>query len=140
VISETVVRAVQNKDLEFSVSIGPHSVIMDYPLTPGDAGAGAKPMDMLLAALAACAGGSVAALLRRTESHLSGLTVIVRGLRRAEHPTVFTQIAIEFEVHGSVDETTVAKALKQAETHICPIWAMLKPAVPITSSFRIVAA
>lgn len=136
--SESVVVAVQQKDLEFVTTIGPHSVTMDYPLQAGVVGAGAKPMDMLLAALAACAGGSLVALLRRTEPHLSGLVVTARGLRRSEHPTVFTEIALEFKVRGNVDEATVAKAVKYAESNICPIWAMLKPAVPITSSFQII--
>ena len=68
------------------------------------------------------------------------VTVRARGQRRSEHPTVFTEIALEFVVHGDLQEPVVAEALEQSEARICPVWAMLKPGTPITSSFQVVQA
>jgi uncharacterized OsmC-like protein len=65
------------------------------------------------------------------------LRVAARGERRSEHPTVFTQIALEFVVGAPADADAVANAIQQSEERICPIWAMLKAGTPITSSFRI---
>jgi putative redox protein len=138
--TEYAVQAVLQDGMHFITSIGERSVSMDYPLKPGEAGAGPRPLEMLLASLASCAGGSVVVLLRRVGQPFEGLTVSARGVRRSEHPTVFTEIALEFLVAGKVEPAMVAEVLEQAETRMCPVWAMLKPTTPITSSFRITAA
>ena len=124
--------------LRFVATAGSHSVTTDYPLKPDDADAGQRPLEMLLASLASCAGGALLVLLRRGGHAVGGLTVRARGRRRSEHPTVFTEIALEFVVCGNLDGSVVAEALAQSESRICPVWAMLKPTTPITSSFRIV--
>jgi putative redox protein len=136
---EYVAEAVQQEGLRFVVTSGPHSITTDYPLDPSESGAGPRPLEMLLGSLASCAGGALVALLRRSGQPFTGLTVRARGQRRSEHPTVFTEIAMEFVVCGSVDPGAVAKAIEQSESRLCPIWAMLKPGTPITSSFQIEA-
>jgi putative redox protein len=137
---EYTVEAVHQGGLQFAATAGPHSVTTDYPLKPDDAGAGQRPLELLLASLASCAGGALLVLLRRGGHPGAGLTVRARGQRRSEHPTVFTEIALEFTVCGDLDESVVAEALEQSESRICPVWAMLKPTTPITASFRIVQA
>jgi putative redox protein len=134
---EYVVEAVQRQAMQFVVTVGPHSLTTDYPLKPDDPGVGPRPLELLLGSLASCAGGSMVALLRRAGQQVAGLSVIARGQRRSEHPTVFTEISLEFLVRGHVDETAVGQAVEQSEGVICPVWAMLKPGTPITSSFRI---
>jgi putative redox protein len=134
-----VVEAVHQGGMHFTTRIGERSVSMDYPLGPGETGAGPRPLEMLLASLASCAGGSVIALLRRAKQPIDGLTVSARGVRRAEHPTVFTEIALEFVIAGDIQPRTVAAVLQEAKTRVCPVWAMLKPTTPIRSSFRITA-
>jgi putative redox protein len=137
--TQYVVEAVHQGGMHFTTRIGERTVSMDYPLAPGEAGAGPRPLEMLLASLASCAGGSVIALLRRARQPIDGLTVTARGIRRSEHPTVFTEIALEFLIAGNVQSSTVAAVLQETETRVCPVWAMLKPTTPITSSFRITA-
>jgi putative redox protein len=140
VSSEYMVQAVHQDGMHFVSSIGEHSLSMDYPVTPGEAGAGPRPLEMLLASLASCAGGTVVALLRRAGQPVKGLTVNAHGSRRSEHPTVFTEIGLEFVLYGDVDASAAARALEQAEARVCPVWAMLKPATSIRSSFRIAGA
>ena len=135
--NEYAVRAVHKQGMHFVASIGDRLVSLDYPLTQGDAGAGPRPLEMLLACLASCAGGTVVALLRRAGQSFDGLTVNARGVRRSEHPTVFTEIGLEFVVDGGVDSKVLADILEQAETRICPVWVMLKASTPITASFRL---
>jgi putative redox protein len=123
--------------MHFSGVVGNHIFEMDYPLDPGAAGEGPKPMEALLASLAACAGGSVVALLRRGGHQFDGLTVTARGHRRSEHPTVFTEIALEFAFRGQVDSSAVERAIGQAEARVCPVWTMLKSSTPIRTSVQI---
>jgi putative redox protein len=135
---EYSVEAVHQEGLRFVATAGSHSVTTDYPLKADDVGAGQRPLEMLLASLASCAGGALVVLLRRGGHRVGGLTVRARGVRRSEHPTVFTEIALEFVVCGNLERSVVAEALEQSEARVCPVWAMLKPATPISSSFRIV--
>ncbi len=134
---ECIARAVHRGGMRFSGVVGNHAFEMDYPLDPGVSGEGPKPMEMLLASLASCAGGSVVALLRRGGHQFQGLTVTARGQRRSEHPTIFTEIVLEFAFRGSLDAGAVDRAIAQAETRVCPVWTMLKSSTPITTSVQI---
>jgi len=120
-----------------TVGNGQHELVADYPLQTGVAAAGLKPMELLLASLATCAGSVVALLLDRMKQPVARLEVDVRGSRRDEHPTVFTEISLEFAIHGAgVDPSAVEKAIAQADEKLCPVWAMLKPGTSITTSYR----
>lgn len=134
---EYTAEAVQAEGMRFDVRMGTHTAISDYPLDQAESGAGPRPLEMLLGSLAACAGGTLVALLRRGQQPVRGLNVVARGQRRSEHPTVFTAITLDVVVHGPVDAAVVGRALEQAESLVCPVWAMLKPTTPIAASFRI---
>jgi putative redox protein len=129
--------AVHKDGMRFVVTAGSHSLTTDYPLNAEESGIGPRPLELLLGSLASCAGGAMVALLRRAGQTVAGLTVTACGDRRAEHPTVFTSIALDYVVRGPVDPAVVASALAQSEERICPIWAMLKPGTALTSSFRV---
>ncbi len=134
---ELCVRAVRQRGMHFLVDTGAHSVHLDYPLQPGET-EGPKPLEMLLASLAAYAGGTVALLLGRANVPPTGLEVEARGTRRDEHPTVLTHIDLEFLVYGpGQDSELIAHSLRPAEEQLCPVRAMLKQATAIEHSFRI---
>jgi putative redox protein len=126
--------------MRFSTTARGHTVITDYPLQPGERGAGMRSLELLLASLASCAGGSMVVLLRKLQQPAQRVEVNVRASRRDQHPTILTDIAMEFVVYGTgLDPAVVARALAQSEEQICPVWAMLKGGTRITSSLRIVA-
>jgi len=134
---ELSVRAVRESGMCFTASTGRHSVCLDYPMGSG-ATSGPTPLEMLLTSLAVCAGSTLSLLLERMKQPFTGLTVEARGSRRDEHPTVLTDIRLEFVISGSgADPERVTQALTVAERQLCPVWAMLKPGTPITTSFRI---
>jgi putative redox protein len=138
VATELAIHAVHEGGMRFTAGNGTHAVTADYPLEPGDAGAGLKSLELLLASLATCAGNTLALVLRRMGQPFSGLEVDARAKRREEHPTVLTAIALEFTVHGqAIDEATVARALTVAETQLAPVWIMLKAGTPISTSIRL---
>jgi len=111
------------------------SLPIDYIPPLGDDN-GFMPLEMLLMSLAACSGASVALLLGRAQQKISGLEVRARAERRDEHPTIFTSIHLEFRLAGTaIDRAAVEKTIAVSEERFCPVWAMLKPSVPITTSF-----
>ena len=137
--SELTVQAVHQDGLCFSTTAGPHTVCLDYPLAPGEAGAGPTPLQMLLTSLAVCAGSTLALVLGQMRKQFTDLQVTARGQRRDEHPTVLTDIALEFSLGSGtdLDDESVERALAIAEERLCPVWAMLKGTTPITATFRI---
>ena len=121
--------------LRFDVQAGAHALITDYPLQADDPGQGPRPLELLLGSLAACAGGSMAVLLKRQGQTYEHLSVQARGVRRDQHPTVFESIELAVTLTGpAVDIDKARQALSQSEESICPIWAMLKPGVPVTAT------
>ncbi len=137
--TELRVQVVHESGLRMRATNGVHTVVTDYPMQSGDPCEGLKPMELLLASLGACGGSVIASLLKRAGQPTTGVEVNVCGTRRDEHPTVFTGISVEVVVHGAaIDTGAIERAIGAAEGRLCPVWAMLKPAVPITTSYRIV--
>jgi putative redox protein len=135
--SELHVSAVNHGEMRISASAREHVISMDYPISSGT---DITPLETLLASLAACSGNSLAFLLRKSQQPLDGVEVNVHGHRRDEHPTILTDIELEFVVHGTeVEPAAVERAIKMSEEHLCPVWCMLKDGTSITSSFTIVA-
>jgi len=94
---------------------------------------------MLLTSLAVCSASALGLLLDRMRQPFTGLAVEAKGKRQDEHPTVLTEISLEFVITGpGTDPDRVTQALKMAEEQLCPVWAMLKGGTPITAEFRIV--
>ncbi|HEY5387105.1 MAG TPA: OsmC family protein [Thermoleophilia bacterium] len=140
--TELVIHAVNRGGMVVTAGDGRHTVTMDYPLPGAESEelAGLKPLRMLLASLAACSGNSVAVLLRKMRQPLEAVEVEARGTRRDEHPTVITDIALDFTIRGSgVEPAAVEKALAISEAQVCPVWAMLKGATPITATYKVEA-
>jgi putative redox protein len=138
--TELSVRTVQQEGMHFVTDNGRFSVCTHYPRGEEEA-VGLTPLEMLLGSLAACLGGSMVALLGRTQEPVDGVEVSAHGVRRDEHPTCFTSIELEVLVRGhGLDTGAVAHALELSEKAVCPVWAMLKDGTQITSSVTIVEA
>lgn len=136
--SELTVRAVHQGGMRMVATAGVHALTMDYPLN-GEQSAGMKPLEVLLSSLAACGGSTVALLLGRKREPVTGVEVIARATRRDEHPTVLTDISLEFLIRGAgVQGAAVESVLAAADEHLCPVWAMLKPGTRISTTYPIV--
>jgi putative redox protein len=112
-------------------------VAIDHAPPLGD-GNGIKPMELLLLSLASCSGQTVISLLQKMRQNVRGFTVKAEGPKRADHPTIFTEIRLEFDVEGDdLNAEAVEKAIRKTEEKYCPVWVMLKQGVKISFSFRL---
>lgn len=101
---------------------------------------GFLPLELLLTSLATCSGQVVIGLLKRMGQDVRDLRIRAKGQKREIHPTVLTSIELEFEFRGGkVDDPSVERALALSEEKFCPVWAMLKPVVPIKATHRLAA-
>lgn len=135
--TELSVRAVHQGGMRVYASDGQFHVSMDYPQQDGDGATGPTPLTMLLASLAACSLNSVLVILKKMQQPLAGLGVEARGIRQTEHPTVLTDISLDFTVRGNVDPAAVARALQLSEERLCPVWNMLKGSTAIKAGFNL---
>lgn len=137
--TELSIRAIQQCGMRVTAGDGVHEIQMDYPLLPGESVTGLTPLKALLASLAACSANSVRLLLeRKLGQTVTGLEVQTYATRSTEHPTVLTNIRLEFLLSGpSLDPQAIERALNLSEQQLCPVWNMLKASVPISATYRI---
>jgi putative redox protein len=114
------------------------SVDIDF-VPEGEDVDGFTPLELLLTSLASCSGQVVVGLLKRMGLEVKDLLVRARGTKKEVHPTVLTSIELEFEFRGGrIDDASIERALSLSEERFCPVWAMLKPVVPIKAVHRII--
>lgn len=132
--SDLSVRAVHHGDMRVDVHVREHVLAMDYPAEPGLA---PTPLEMLLASLAACAANTLNLVLsRKLGITVNSLEVEARAERRAEHPTVLTEIELVYWLGcDGADPQEVDRALRIAEDQLCPVVNMLRPGTIIRSSW-----
>ena len=132
--TDLCVRAVQQGDMRVDVQVREHVIAMDYPAV---AGKNPTPLEMLMASLAACAANTLRLVLcRKMGVEVGSLEVEARAERRAEHPTVLTEIELVYHVGGEeLDPQVVDRAVRVAEDQLCPVLNMLRPGTTIRTSW-----
>jgi putative redox protein len=111
-----------------------HEIPIDFPPPLGD-GAGLRGLELLLMSMAACSGQTTISLLQKMKQDVRGFKVTASGTSRDEHPQVLTEIYLEYIIDGeNLDRALVEKAIRLSEEKYCPVWAMLKPGVKMSST------
>ena len=116
-----------------------HWIVIDGPKEYFGSEAAPRPMELLLISLGSCTASDVAAILKKKRVKLEGFEVNLEAERKDEHPKVFTKIHIEFIFYGKeIREEDVRRAIELSQNKYCPISAMLRKAVEISYSYKIV--
>jgi len=98
----------------------------------------ASPVQILLAALGACAGIDVLSILRKKRKEVTGYEVVVQGERRQEHPRIFTRIEVVHRLRGrDLDPGAVEEAVRLSDTRYCTVHGMLGGTAEIVSRIEI---
>jgi putative redox protein len=118
-----------------------YAVPLDAAPSAGGAGAGVRPIELLLLGLGGCTGMDVVEILRKMRQDVSGYEVRVRGERRQEHPRVFTRITVEHAVRGrGLKPDAVRRAVELSARRYCAVSAMLAPATALEERYRVTDA
>jgi putative redox protein len=137
VVKTALVRQVQGITLAGNTDSN-HWVVMDGPPEFGGSNAGTRPKELLLLALGGCTASDVISILQKKRVELDGFEIRITAEQRDEHPQVFTKIHLEYVVRGDdIRPQDVVRAIELSETKYCSVSAMLRPAVPITWSYRV---
>ena len=138
--NDMTVRATLETGMRFDVETGSgHHVILDAAEHNGGQDSGPRPMEMLLVALASCAGMDIISILRKKRLEISAYELRVHGMRAEEHPKVFTEITVEHIFTGNnIKPEAVERAIQLTEDRYCGASAMLEKTAAIKNTFRII--
>jgi len=118
-------------DSSFSVPLGTE-------LSLGGDNDGFRPMELILIGLAGCTAMDVISILSKKRQDITDFEVRVHGERAEDHPRVFTEASIEYQVTGrGVDEAAVVRAIELSATRYCPAQAMFSKLMPIELKYLI---
>lgn len=116
-----------------------HHILLDSAEQNGGQDRGPRPMEMLLVALASCAGMDVLSILRKKRQNVKMYEVRVRGDRTEEHPKVFVEITVEHILTGhAIQPEAVKRAIELTEEKYCGASIMLGKAAKVTHTFRLI--
>jgi putative redox protein len=122
-------------DLFLAESQSGHAVVTSF--SP-DHKTAASPMELVLIALGGCTGADVYSILKKKRQRVTSYEIEVRGIRRDEHPRIYTSIEVLHKVRGrAIDPKAVAHAIELSETKYCSVAGMLGAVARITSKFDI---
>jgi len=136
------VRATLETDMCFDVETGSgHHVILDAAEHNGGQDTGPRPMEMLLVALASCAGMDIISILRKKRQEITGYELRVHGMRAEDYPKVFVDITVEHIFTGhNIRPEAVQRAIELTEERYCGASAMLEKTATIKNTFSIIDA
>lgn len=96
------------------------------------------PMELLLIALGGCTGSDVVGILEKKRQRVTHYEIEVRGVRRDEHPRIYTDIEVVHRFRGhKIDPKAVAHAIELSETKYCSVSAMLAASAHLTMRYEI---
>jgi putative redox protein len=113
-----------------------HWVPMDGPEMFGGAGAGIRPKELLLLALAGCTGSDVASILIKMRELFTKFEVHITGEMTEDHPKVYKNLHVTYKLWGEgLKEKNIEKAIALSRDTYCGVTAMLKSSVQLTDSY-----
>jgi putative redox protein len=116
-----------------------HWITMDGPEKLGGSNAGVRPKELVLMALAGCTGSDVVSILKKKRVNLTDFEINIAAQQSEEHPKVFTHIDLEYVLYGKdLKEKDVERAIELSTETYCGVSAMLKKAMTINHTYRIV--
>lgn len=114
-----------------------NTVDLDGAAKIGGEGAGFRPMQLALTALAGCATMDVVSILQKQRQRLDDISIDITGERREGTPSPFKSVHIHYELYGQIDEAKARRAIDLAVHTYCSVGEMIKSTAEITTSFAI---
>ncbi len=114
-------------------------IVIDYRPPIGN-GNGYMSLELLMAAFGPCVNTTLLTLLRhKMKKTVSGITTELEGTQREQHPVSLSHILLKLKITAKdLTETEVRDTLAMLEEKMCPVWAMIKGNVEVTTEIEIV--
>ena len=116
-----------------------YHVILDTNDADAKEAAHPCPTELLLVALAGCMGMSLTTILNKMKQPPLTYEIHVQATKKQRPPYTFETIRLEHILSGQkLEASAIQRALTLAEERYCAVGLMLKEAINVTHTFRIV--
>ncbi len=116
-----------------------HWITMDGPEKLGGSNAGVRPKELILMGLAGCTASDVISILQKKRVNLTDFEINITAQQVESHPKVFSHIDLEYVFYGKdIKEKDVERAIELSTETYCGVSAMLKKAMTINHTYKIV--
>ncbi len=109
-----------------------HDIVLDSSPDVGGENTAARPMEVLLAALAGCTAMDVISILEKMKTPPKNFRIDIDYTKAKEHPKIYTSIHLKYVFSGNVPKENAEKAVNLSQTKYCSASAMLKKATDLT--------
>jgi putative redox protein len=116
-----------------------HEIKMDAAEEIGGQNSGARPMELLLHAVAGCTGIDIISILQKMRLEPTSFHMEVEGTRAEDHPRRFTHIHIHYALEGELPEDKVIRAIQLSKDKYCSVAHSLNAMITVSYSINGVA-
>jgi putative redox protein len=89
-------------------------------LDSSDGGSGPSPMALVLIGVAGCSAIDVIMIMKKKRAEVTDFQIYITGERAEEYPKRYTDIQIEYVLHGkNIKPKAVEQAIQLSETKYC---------------------
>ena len=119
-----------------------HGVVMDAGEASGGDNSGARPLGLVLYAIAGCSGMDVVSILEKKRQVVTDFEIVVTGTQREDgYPHIYERVELEYVVTGvGVKPEAVERAIELSHEKYCSVRGMLGGQVEVVTSYRVVEA
>jgi putative redox protein len=120
-------------NMKFDAVVSGHHVVMDALPAVGGNDEGARPKELMLAALAGCTGMDVVSILKKMRVEPEYFNIRVEAEMTEEHPKHYTAMHIIYEFKGEgLELEKLQKAVKLSQDQYCGVSTMYRKAMEIS--------
>lgn len=128
-----LVTAAWQGNMHFDTLVSGHHISVDVLPEAGGEDKGARPKQLLLAALAGCTGMDVVSILRKMRVNLKDFKIAVEANLTGDVPTYYDAVHIIYEFTGTMlPADKLKKAVDLSQERYCGVSLMLRKALKIT--------
>jgi putative redox protein len=122
----------------FDANVSGHHVMMDAVAAVGGEDKGARPKELMLAALAGCSGMDVVSILKKMRVEFTGLDIRVEADVTEEHPKHYFKMHLIYDFTGdNLQMEQLKKAVELSQDRYCGVSFVYKKTMEVTYEIRI---
>jgi putative redox protein len=120
-------------NMKFDALVSGHHIVMDALPAIGGNDEGARPKELMLAALAGCTAMDVVSILKKMRTEPTYFNVRVEAEMTEEHPKHYTSMHIIYEFKGeNLELEKLQKAVELSQEKYCGVSTVYRKAMEIT--------
>jgi putative redox protein len=125
--------------MQFDAIVSGHKITMDANSSVGGEDKGARPKELMIAALAGCTGMDVVSILEKMRVKIDEFKLQIEADMTEEHPKHYTKMHIIYLFKGdNLPLDKIQKAIELSQERYCGVSAVYKKAMELTYEIQII--